>query len=142
MRLLPFAVAVLSLAFAPAPFPKSRPSKDTSDLARMQGTWTVVEPTLSGRSVLREPTQIKITGTRFEFIVSGEVRSRWEMKLDPTASPRVMDRTSLATQRVGGGNVLLCIYRFQGEQLHILYTTSGARPTAFDSNLASGYLTI
>lgn len=117
MRLLVAAV-LLSLGFAPAPFPKPR-AQQASDLSRMQGTWDVVERTLGGRSVLTEqPTQIKINGSRFDFVVRGEIRSTWEMKLDPTATPRTIDRVGGA----GGDTVLKGVYRFESDRLIIAYS--------------------
>ena len=136
-RLLLIAAAVLPLAFAPAPLPRPTPRKETSDLRRMQGTWDVVERSLGGRSVLREPTQITIRGTRFQFIVRGEVRSDWIVELGPTESPRRMDRRPFA----GGGSGLLGIYRFDGDRLTLCYSQHGARPTQFESS-SGAYLMV
>jgi uncharacterized protein (TIGR03067 family) len=62
------------------------------------------------------------------------VRSVWEFRLDPTATPRRIDRTSLGTEYVERGNFLRGIYRFDGDKLTICYAQNkGSRPTEFDS---------
>src|SRR5262245_17666113 len=118
MRLPLIAVAVSALAFAPAPLPRSSPRKHASDLGKMQGTWDVVERSLGGRSVLHEPTQIRIQGDRLEFVVRGEVRSVWAVELGSWESPRRMDRRAVG----GHGGQMLGIYRFDGEQLTLCYS--------------------
>ena len=127
-RLLLIA-AVLPLAFAPAPLPRTSPRKEVSDLSKMQGTWDVVERHLGGSSVLREPSQVRIRGTRFQFVVRGEVRSDWTIELAPAEQPRRMDRRAFG----GGGATMLGIYRFDGDRLTLCYSQHGTRPTRFDS---------
>lgn len=131
-RLLLVLLAIAVLGFAPAPFPKpARPGKDSSDLSKLQGTWDVVEYLYQGRRSLSEPAQVRISGDRFEFIVRGEVRSKWVVLLDPKTSPRTLDR------RIGDDSrgLLRGIYRFDGDKLILCHECATAqRPRGFDQN--------
>jgi uncharacterized protein (TIGR03067 family) len=93
----------------------------------MQGTWDVVACSLGRRSLLDDPTQVKINGTCFEFVVLGKMRSVWTLELDPRATPRRIDRVP-----AGGGAVLMGLYRFEGGLLILSYSQSSGRPTGFD----------
>src|SRR5438552_2964275 len=116
-RLLLF-FAVLALGFAPAPFPRSsRSAMEPPDLERMQGTWVIVERRAGTRLLLNEKGEATLRGNRWNFIFGGEVRSQWDVKLDPTASPRALDYVS-----TGNSVTLLAIYRFEGDKLTVCYT--------------------
>src|SRR5438876_567804 len=81
--------ALLSLAFAPAPFP--RPGKrDTSesDLKKMQGAWVRVKNTFHGRSQEANDTPVTITGMRMQFPAASDA---WTITLDATKKPKTID---------------------------------------------------
>jgi uncharacterized protein (TIGR03067 family) len=125
-RLLLFA-ATFALGFAPAPFPRtSRSAKEPPDLERMQGAWVIVERRSGRRLLANEKGEATLRGNRWHFIFDGEVRSRWDVKLDPTANPRALDYVG-----ENNGITLFAIYRFEGDKLTVCYTLSGKRPTGF-----------
>lgn len=125
-RLLLFA-AVFAVGFAPAPFPRSsRSAKDVSDLERMQGVWIIVERRSGTRLLANEKAEVTLRGNRWNFIFNGEVRSEWDVKLDPTANPRALDYVSTRNSMN-----LLAIYRFEGDKLTVCYSQSRKRPTDF-----------
>src|SRR5207249_4888557 len=66
--LLFLATAVLSLAFAPAPFPRPGKRGDTneSDLKKLQGAWTRVQLGI-GTQPGADNCAVTITGTRLQF---------------------------------------------------------------------------
>jgi uncharacterized protein (TIGR03067 family) len=126
------AAAVLSLAFAPAPFP--RPGKrDTndSDLKKLQGAWVRARLTMNGRSNA-DSTPITITGQRMQFPVPSDA---WTLTLDVTKKPKTID----ARQIGNGRNVFWGIYRLEGDTLTICWrhnVTEDQRPTTFDESAA------
>ena len=125
-RLL-LVLAILAGGFAPAPFPRSpRSAKEVPDLKRMQGAWIIVERRSGGRLIANEKAEVTLRGNRWNFIFNGEVRSEWDVKLDPTASPRALDYVSTRNSVN-----LLAIYRFEGDKLTVCYTQSRKRPTDF-----------
>lgn len=127
-RLLLFA-AILALGFAPAPFPRtSRAAKEVPDLERMQGTWTIVERRSGKRRLAQENAQVTLRGTRWNFIFDGEVRSEWEIKLDPAARPRALNYAGAGiTPSIG----LVAIYEFEGDTLTVCYDQGRVRPANF-----------
>jgi uncharacterized protein (TIGR03067 family) len=124
-------IAGLSLAFAPAPFPKpgKRESKD-DDLARMQGAWVRVE---LGIGVEPNPDncRVTITGTRMQFPSASDA---WNLTLDLGKKPRTID-----ARHVDNANSLFRgIYRFEGDNLIICWRGAGAdpeRPTEFTAGV-------
>jgi uncharacterized protein (TIGR03067 family) len=125
-RLLLFAVT-FALGFAPAPFPRSsRSPKELTDLDRMQGAWVIVERRCGRHLMRNEKGEATLRGSRWSFIFAGEVRSTWDVKLDPTATPRALDFVN-----TGPGTNLSAIYRFEGDKLTVCYTQGRNRPTDF-----------
>ena len=118
----------LTAGFAPAPFPRASRQARDSDLARMQGTWAVVEYRLSGSPLRQDDLRVTMRGKRWSIILRGEVRTEWDVRLGPPATPRALDRV-----RVGKdpGFVMRGIYRFDGDTLTVCYTQGGERPTDF-----------
>src|ERR1700733_13562766 len=89
-RVLPL-IAVLSLSFAPAPFPKpAKPESSKEDLKKMQGTWTRVSVTIQGQKVEERPGTIAIviTGTHLQF---PDPLDGWTITVDAKKRPKVFD---------------------------------------------------
>jgi uncharacterized protein (TIGR03067 family) len=123
-------LVVLAVGFAPAPFRRAARPKKEGDLDRMQGTWAVVERRYAGNVLKVENAQVTLRGSRWHFVFNGEVRSRWDVRLDPTTAPRSLDYFS------ADGNptsVLPAIYRLDGDTLTVCYTQGKDRPTGFDN---------
>jgi uncharacterized protein (TIGR03067 family) len=107
MRTLTLCLAaVLCLAFAPAPFPKSaRTASNEDDLTKLQGRWMRV---LSNGD--RDHVQVTITGNRMQF--PGEAgRDAWILKLDPTRKPRRIDFVHVGDKN----SFFLGVYRLEGD---------------------------
>src|SRR5262245_33350458 len=107
-------LAVLPLAFAPAPMQKPT---DQAELRRFHGLWVLVSEfhgsvvqsrqlrwTVSGRSVVRTDDH----GTY-----------RWEVTLAPTATPKALDMRLLRRGRLE--EPLRAIYTLKGDTLTLCY---------------------
>jgi uncharacterized protein (TIGR03067 family) len=119
-RLVLLLAVGLSLAFAPAPFP--RPAKrdpNKEDLKKIQGTW-------------QEPGGFVwvIRGSRLKFVVGGKTISEWQITLDAGKKPKQFD----LHWRAGSGQGVspLGIYRLQGDVLTVCFDDE-TRPTDFRS---------
>ena len=119
---LVLVLASLSLAFAPAPFPRRQPAF-ASDAQRIQGDWLLTTQFHNG-------SETRTTdGTRWVFgqggkmqIVSGG-RFDWTYSINPAATPRTLDMSF-------GGNVLRAVYSVDNDTLTITYNPGdwGKRP--------------
>jgi uncharacterized protein (TIGR03067 family) len=87
MRTTLLALAVAgSLAFAPAPFPKSsRHVADQDDLKKLQGEWYRVE--YDGQPE-RPPLHVKIVHDKLEFVSAS---GTYVISIDPTKRPKRID---------------------------------------------------
>lgn len=104
-------VAVLSLAFAPAPLPRAEKR------ARAPG------PDLVG-----EWQGLTITPTRLSYSPG----CTYELRFDPRARPATYDKIGIAEGGTGGSN-WLGIYKVENDVLTICYNPADrGRPTAFD----------
>ena len=117
MRLVALSLALLSLAFAPAPLPKAGP-KDM-DLKGLQGTW--IGP---GNLVAR------FEGDTLRYYRGGELVRSYRISIDPSARPRQMDLVGIGADK---GLRYYYVYDLDGDTLK----TSGnardePRPTAFE----------
>jgi uncharacterized protein (TIGR03067 family) len=142
-RCLLLVVVALALAFAPAPLPKPGPSKD--DLKRMQGEWEFV------RSAARGPdpwfphggTVSKIVITK--MVISGDRLTRsydqgWgEVRV--TASPITLDARRTPKVLVVGGDLVPCIYCFDGDTLTLCFHPE-VRPRNFGGPGPGEYLEV
>src|SRR5262249_41480150 len=136
-RFPPLAVVLLSLGFAPAPFPKpAKPGDTRDDLKKLQGVWTVVRRTVGGSPVkLLGETSIEIAGDRLKYVIDGKVRTEWRVRVDAAKKRKVLDRTKVGGARVG--IVLRGIYRLEGETFPLCYRQAVAesqRPAGFDAS--------
>lgn len=139
--LLLLAVAAATVGFAPAPFPKSRAPQDSSDLGKMQGTWELVSRSRGASTVRVQHTLVKINGTRCDFFVRGELSTTYEIKLDPTATPRTIDLEDL--HRGDHDTDMPGIYGFEGNNLRICYSFAGGRrPANFEDSRSMTFQTI
>jgi uncharacterized protein (TIGR03067 family) len=129
-QLLFIAAAALSLAFAPAPFP--RPGKrvtSESDLQRMQGTWVRVKLTIGGKPGVQN-VAMTITGNRMQWPSPSDA---WVIKLDPSKNPRTIDQHHANNEN----SVFRGVYRWDGDTLIICCrqnATEQTRPTDFDGS--------
>jgi uncharacterized protein (TIGR03067 family) len=123
--LLVLLVCLPSLGFAPAPFPK--PNKD--DLTRLGGAWTVLRYERGSGSLRGTTTkmQVKVRGTKWEFLKDSRVTAEYFVKVDAKASPRAIDMKGRAGELLG-------IYRIDGDQLEMVFHHFGVkeRPVGFD----------
>jgi uncharacterized protein (TIGR03067 family) len=131
MRRLLLPLVTLSLAFAPAPFP--RPDSPKDDLKKMQGTWERVALTIGGAAHPEAPGQITIviTGTHLQF---PSPQDAWTITLDAGKKPRHFDYRGAAppVQKI----TFRGIYRLEGDTLTICCVESARgedRPTKFES---------
>jgi uncharacterized protein (TIGR03067 family) len=137
-RLIVALVAVIALtAFAPVPFTKPN-KKEKNAPGNLQGTWELVSLERArgkgkGIGKASSQTKVRIEGDKWSFF---RVRDK-EMVKGPTylivldkQNPKWIDlkRSADAASTIFG------IYRVQGDELKILYTTpigDAARPTSF-----------
>jgi uncharacterized protein (TIGR03067 family) len=114
VRLTVPLLAVVSLGFAPLPFPKPDPSK--KDLQRMQGTWVLVASHRDGmRADLRHEAVWLITGDVLTISLDGTPERPRLIKLDGRTAPGSID---LSPGRPGD-HPLAGRYRVDGDTLTI-----------------------
>src|SRR5262245_20742449 len=97
---LPLDVPTGGLAVTAAPFPRTprRPALD--DLQLLQGRWEIIRHTSGdGGNFNERGFTLTVEKSRWTFAANGQERSRWDVKLNPAASPREADLA-----RVGGGS--------------------------------------
>jgi uncharacterized protein (TIGR03067 family) len=118
--------AVLSLAFAPAPFPK--PTRQRQDPTAVIGTWEFVRWEQNG-SPTKAAYKIEMTREKFDFIlIGGGRRTPYEMRLYPTQSPHAFE------WRLGGQVRFVGSYRLKGDEITMIFTPGNQinhRPTDF-----------
>src|SRR5438128_128223 len=122
MRELFLAAAILSLAFAPAPFPKrTRPAPVVDDAKQIQGTWRILSRTRGGQPVSHVVATAEIGAGRLTLVnQAGTWRSPFSLTLDPTKKPRWFDTKSEKNNYAKRG-----IYDLQGDTLKLVYTDHG-----------------
>src|SRR3954447_4296530 len=97
MRPLASLTALLSLAFSPAPFPRTASSSDVNkaELRRLQGVWEVV--LYQREKVVRQNVGLRltITGSRMTWSYDGNVCTEWAVTVLACASPKVFDQQAV-----------------------------------------------
>ena len=119
-------LAVLCLAFAPAPFPK--PARGKSDLERLKGSWF-------GDGGL----EARFDGDRLTYYRNGELVNVYRVTLNAAATPKAIDLKGIGGGAADGRSYL-GIYRLEKDTLQ-MYSRgwSEVRPTTFVP--ANGYHT-
>jgi uncharacterized protein (TIGR03067 family) len=125
-RLTILALTGLSLAFAPAPFPRPDPGKN--DLKKLQGVWQPIALTLeSGVPAVQFPwDRMEIVQDRMTYFKNGAPVCVWILTLDPRKTPKVLD------VRAGEGPTARYegVYQLRGSTLSICSAQprNGGRP--------------
>lgn len=130
MRVQLLTAVAMTLALAPAPFPRAgKPVRQPTDLERLQGTWTVLEWRDGGQASDPTDTRIVIEQARWKYVFKGKVWTEWEMKLDAAATPRSLDRRCVQDDRFLWG-----IYHLDGDRLLVASCRLGQRPERLASD--------
>lgn len=117
------SLSLLCLAFAPAPFPKTK-RQPRPDGPSMEGLWR------RGRDGTGEKVRITPTAWKNSPEGGGQDQPDFLVKHYPHTSPPSCDLS-----RPGTGELyLLCIYKIEGDLLTLCYNYADKqlRPTAFD----------
>jgi uncharacterized protein (TIGR03067 family) len=138
-RFLPL-IAILSLAFAPAPFPrplKADPGK--ADLKKMQGEWECVSWSLNGNPLVTVNRRVTAVydGNRMSCLTNGVATAKWVVTLDPSKEPKRMDLKDVNAP----GETLLGIYKLDGDTLTCAFrnqANTSERPTDFNPHRLMG----
>jgi uncharacterized protein (TIGR03067 family) len=123
MRHTALLVSLLSLAFAPLPFPKPDPSKD--DLARMQGEWVISRA--HNRGVVEEVGGASVWTIKGDVLTTsrdGKIVSTCYIRLDGRTRPGSID---LHNKREGDADPAPGRYRVDGDTLTVCIGP-GVRP--------------
>jgi uncharacterized protein (TIGR03067 family) len=88
-RVLPlFVLALISVAFAPAPFPKAKPKGGEDRLKSIQGTWKVISRTLEGKKVSHVASTLEVNERGWTCAnASGTWRSSFAVTLSGKGPP-------------------------------------------------------
>jgi uncharacterized protein (TIGR03067 family) len=145
-KYLLFLAVGLTLAFAPAPFPRaSRRERSEDDLKKSQGTWEIVSRTRGGQAVGHVVATAEIGSGKYTLVnASGNWRSPFIMALDHRAKPRTIDLKSEKGNASARG-----IYELKGDLLRLSYVfrddglrPGDARPTDFEGQPPEVYLDV
>jgi uncharacterized protein (TIGR03067 family) len=132
-HILLLLVGCLSLAFAPAPFPKAVRTRDArADLQALQGTWERTELYSWGERIHETPGHVTlvVTGDSATFFSGGNGQTNWTIVLDSSRRPAEID---LRRRGYSEPYVLRGVYRLEGDTFTVCYRGHGDdRPTDFD----------
>jgi uncharacterized protein (TIGR03067 family) len=118
-----FVVAVGSLAFAPAPFPRSAQREGGDDLKKLQGTW--VRTSLNGKP---ENVTAHVKGDRMLYDSKDDA---WVITLDTSHKPKRVDFV-----RVDGKMNFRGVYRLEGDTFTyslLMNVNDADRPLDFEA---------
>jgi RNA polymerase sigma factor (sigma-70 family) len=123
------------------PKPPDKPeAKQVTDNEKVQGTWSCVSAVTNGKPVPEDRAkQLKLVLTKDSYTtkMGDQVLFRGTYKIDPKASPKTMDITSLEEETKG--KVSKGIYAFDGDTFKLCYAVPDQeRPTEFESKANSG----
>jgi hypothetical protein len=124
MRLITatLALALLSLAFAPAPFPKRQARLTNSlEVSQLVGTWSIT----GARGGL---SQIVITPTQWTFGTPGRVT--YDLRIHHVKTPAEFDLMRVGETHPYGRGLI----RREGETIRVIYRWDGLRPASFDDS--------
>ena len=125
--ILCLAAVVLSLAFAPAPFPRERHRNDPTAVT---GTWQFVRWEVSGLSTQATYT-VEMSRDKFDFVaISGPARTHYEMRLFPDKTPHAFEWRMNGLARYVGS------YRLKGDEMTMIFASGSQlerRPTDFSA---------
>lgn len=132
---LALLLCAFTLAFAPAPFPKTR-ERGGQQFASLEGKWTYVAQTIGGWQLPRESRNeiwVEIQGASYWRCGTGGVRQESRLTLDPKRQPK--EFTLTFTHPISGKvSVSKGIYRLDGDRLTLCYNATGnTRPAKFES---------
>jgi len=132
------ATAVIAALFVSAGMSDEKAAQ--SDLARLQGEWTMVSGEIQGEAM---PDEIRTTARRVAkenettVTVGGQLFMKAKFTLDPAKTPKTIDY-----EMTGGpteGKKQLGIYEFDGEQVRFCFGSPGKeRPTEFKTGAGDG----
>lgn len=111
-----------------------------SDLALLQGAWTMVSGSMEG--VALPPEYVRgsrrvMTGSKLTVTVNGRPDLTATVTLDPTRSPKTIDY-HIAGGKVAG-STQLGIYQISGDTVRFCFAASNAtRPTSFTTVAGDG----
>jgi uncharacterized protein (TIGR03067 family) len=147
MRRAVLLIAGVSLAFAPAPFPRPGKSDPTTDhLKQMQGKWLMLSRTYGGEPDSHIVTAVEVSGNRWTYINGdGSWRSTWSFSLDGRKSPPQFNSRYKAAgwEEVPVDGLLQGVYKITGDTLIICYTEDTPnRPSTFDGQRKGVYLDV
>jgi uncharacterized protein (TIGR03067 family) len=105
MRLLLVPLLLLSLGFAPVPFPKPPKAKPVdADLMALQGAWLETN---------RSQVVYVFAGKKVTVTQSGTLCSNWVMSLDTAKTPKAMDLAGVL-------GTIPYKYRLEGDTLTLI----------------------
>jgi len=102
--------------------------KPAEELQKLQGTWLLASVEAGGTVNEKvAPTRLVIKGDNFTFYRGELVGLSGTVKIDPKASPKVIDliRTTDNT------NQMAALYTVEGDTLRLCYTEKNERPKEF-----------
>jgi uncharacterized protein (TIGR03067 family) len=115
-RWLVLLVAVLAMAFAPVPKPRSR-----TDLEKLQGSWEQAHFSPDGGLWAKGAGVDTYKGDRLSCVRKGQLLCRWKVALDPSRRPKAIDLKG------DNGELLPCAYKLDGDELTLAHPTEPGR---------------
>jgi uncharacterized protein (TIGR03067 family) len=131
MRRVLSLLALVCLAFAPAPFPKPERDRSCAHLEAVQGQWVRTFASLGGRRVTTYSLHdvATIGGNRWS-----EGKAEWTFKLTGRRSSGRIDMESTPASAARGFPSCEGIYKLEGDTLTIctVAVAQGERPSSFE----------